>query len=414
MRRDLWIKLPPEDPMSGAPGVCGKLLKSLYGTRDAGQNFELLVSEFMKSKDFIPGLFSPCTFRHEAKHMLSYVYGDNFVVKGGRNDLRWFLSELQKTMIANVEGVLGPDPSQGDQLEVTCLNRIFRWVRGVGGTPDSIEIEADPRHVEIIVHQLNLIKGKSVGTPGVKRAPCEDAKTLSPQEATRFRSLAMRAAYLAEDRPELKFATKELARDLQNPTTDSWDAVKRLGRYLVGRPRLVQRFPRQPPQSVVVAFSDSDHAGCARTRKSTTGVALFHGSHMLKFSSHTQTVVSTSTGEAEWYACVKAASALIGLRSLGADLGRKFSMLMRVDATAAQGIAARRGVGQVKHLAVSTLWLQQWTTSKELKIKKVDSGENVADLGTKHLEAKILQHLLKLLGFHVQEGRVEAPKAYLE
>ena len=89
-------------------------------------------------------------------------------------------------------------------------------------------------------------------------------------------------------------------------------------------------------------------------------------------------------------------------------------MVMRVDATAAHGIAARRGVGQVKHLAVSTLWLQQWTTNKELVIRKVDSGENVADLGTKHLESKLLEYLLKSMGFHKLQGRVAAPKAYLE
>ena len=35
--RDVYIKLPPEDD---EPGMCGKLTKSMYGTRDAAQNWE--------------------------------------------------------------------------------------------------------------------------------------------------------------------------------------------------------------------------------------------------------------------------------------------------------------------------------------------------------------------------------------
>eukprot|EP00971_Amphidinium_carterae_P332456 6466627-Amphidinium_carterae.2 len=50
MKRDLWIQLPHEDPRSKEPGVCGKLLRSLYGTRDAGQKFELLLQETMVGK----------------------------------------------------------------------------------------------------------------------------------------------------------------------------------------------------------------------------------------------------------------------------------------------------------------------------------------------------------------------------
>ena len=36
--RDVFIKLPPEDPKYGEAGVCGRLQLSMYGTRDAAQN----------------------------------------------------------------------------------------------------------------------------------------------------------------------------------------------------------------------------------------------------------------------------------------------------------------------------------------------------------------------------------------
>ena len=46
-------------------------------------------------------------------------------------------------------------------------------------------------------------------------------------------------------------------------------------RYLLGVPRLVQRFQVQPLPKQVTVYSDSDHAGCLKTRKSTSGVYIF-------------------------------------------------------------------------------------------------------------------------------------------
>ena len=37
-QKKIYVKLPPEDPQSNNPDVCGRLCKSLYGTRDAGAN----------------------------------------------------------------------------------------------------------------------------------------------------------------------------------------------------------------------------------------------------------------------------------------------------------------------------------------------------------------------------------------
>eukprot|EP00971_Amphidinium_carterae_P020706 408119-Amphidinium_carterae.1 len=65
MRRDLWVDLPAEDPRSKESGTCAKLNRSLYGTRDAGQNFELFVHETLVGKlGFEAGIWSPCIFAH--------------------------------------------------------------------------------------------------------------------------------------------------------------------------------------------------------------------------------------------------------------------------------------------------------------------------------------------------------------
>eukprot|EP00972_Heterocapsa_arctica_P076912 11344798-Heterocapsa_arctica.AAC.1 len=52
--------------------------------------------------------------------------------------------------------------------------------------------------------------------------------------------------------------------------------VKRLACYLVGVPRIVQRFKWQASPDRITAIVDTDYAGCLATRKSTSGGVLMH------------------------------------------------------------------------------------------------------------------------------------------
>ena len=49
------------------------------------------------------------------------------------------------------------------------------------------------------------------------------------------------------------------------------------------------------------------------------------------------------------------------------DLGINIRIQIKSDASAAIGIASRRGLGKNRHLEVSQLWLQQRVASEDLK-----------------------------------------------
>eukprot|EP00973_Karenia_brevis_P025504 3520115-Karenia_brevis.AAC.1 len=71
----------------------------------------------------------------------------------------------------------------------------------------------------------------------------------------------------------------------------------------------------------LVVYSDSDHAGCKRTRRSTSGTVVMFGMHCIKCSSGLQSTVSLSVGESEYYAGVKGAAVGLQLQGLLADWG---------------------------------------------------------------------------------------------
>ena len=57
-----------------------------------------------------------------------------------------------------------------------------------------------------------------------------------------FRGLAARINYLSQDRMDLQFANKAVSKFMSAPTDLGWKILKRVGRYLVGARRTVQKF----------------------------------------------------------------------------------------------------------------------------------------------------------------------------
>ena len=143
-------------------------------------------------------------------------------------------------------------------------------------------------------------------TPGIKQEISEETeKKLEPAHASRYRALVARAAYLAHGRPDIHFAAKDLRRDMSDPTVRGWNGLTRLGRYLVSNPRHVQDFKRQGKQPQIVTWVDTEYAGCARTRRSTSGGIVTFGMHIVKRLSSTLKIVALSVGEAAYYGMVK-------------------------------------------------------------------------------------------------------------
>ena len=58
---------------------------------------------------------------------------------------------------------------------------------------------------------------------------------------------------------------------------------------------------------------------------------------------------------------------------------------VHTDASAAKGIASRRGLGKVRHIEVSQLWLQEKVMRGEIKVIKVKGTENLSDSLTKYV-----------------------------
>ena len=161
--------------------------------------------------------------------------------------------------MVTVRGILGAPGTPGTQTSIVILGRIVTW------HAEGISWESDPRHSDILIEKLVPSAGKGkVTTPSTRVKPpagAEAGEHLQPGDVQVFRSLAMRANYLGQDRPDLQYACRELAKGMANPETTHLTSLKRLARYLRYRPRLVQEFRYQKSFTEIRGWSDADHAG---------------------------------------------------------------------------------------------------------------------------------------------------------
>jgi hypothetical protein len=194
---------------------------------------------------------------------------------------------------------------------------------------------------------------------------------------------------------------------MATPTRGGWRKLKRLGRYLVGRPRAILKYAFQKEPEKLTGYSDSDWAGCKRTAKSTSGGVIMRGTHMIKSWSPTQKSITLSSGEAELVAAVKTCTELIGVTQLMNDWGRNAEGEVYVDSSAAIGVAHRKGNGKLRHVKVGLLWIQEKVEEGEIDVKKVAGEENPADLMTKNVNAVKVEKYMNLIQEEFKEGRAE-------
>ncbi|GJZ56651.1 putative ribonuclease H-like domain-containing protein [Tanacetum coccineum] len=165
---------------------------------------------------------------------------------------------------------------------------------------DGIFISQD-KYVAKILRKFNFTDVKTAITPmDIEKDLLKDLDG-DAVDVHLYRSMIGSLMYLTSSRPDIMFAVCACARFQVTPKVSHLHAVKRIFRYLKGQPKLGFWYPRDSPFDLV-AYTDSDYAGASLDRKSTTGGCQFLGCRLISWQCKKQTVVATSTTEAEYVA----------------------------------------------------------------------------------------------------------------
>ena len=211
-----------------------------------------------------------------------------------------------------------------------------------------------------------------------------DSQALTNGGITRYRAFVARISYLSQDRPDLKFSSMQVCGAMAKPTTRDLERVKRIGRYLVGKPRARCWF-RWQQSGELEAYSDADWGSDKATRRSVSAGVIMRGGHCLTEWTKKQQVVALSSTESELYAAVKTASEGLGIQSVAKDLEITCRLNLHLDASATLSLVNRRGLGQAKDVDMQSLWIQEAPKSDRFATKKIGTNVSLAGMMTKPL-----------------------------
>jgi len=320
------------------------------------------------------------------------IHGDDVLAEGTDRGL----DELGELLMQYVEikrlGRCGPERDR----QARFLKRTIEWRR------DRFVWKADPKHVRNLLKELDLEDAKVADSPGSKdtgKAMRDALDLIEGDQATLVRSAAGTENYLALDRPDIMYASKTCMSEISAPTKLMEARVKRLARYLAGVPELEWHFVLQDMPTEVVPHADSDWASEVTHRRSTSCCMTYFGQHLLEGISCTQHPYALSSGEAEFYAVNRgAAGGILVVQFLEQAGVPGVQVHCRTDSSAARGIVNRIGSGKLKHIELRELWMQEKIRAKQLKVSKISTDENTADVGTKYLSGERIRYLIGLAG----------------
>ena len=147
----------------------------------------------------------------------------------------------------------------------------------------------------------------------------------------------------------------------------------------------------------IQVFVHSDWAGCATTRKSTTGFLIKVCGATIHYGSRTQPTIALSSAEAELYAINTGATEALHIRNLLKEAlnMKKINICIHTDSSSGKSMATRIGSSKkAKHIELKHLFIQQLVAHDLVRIVKINAVNSPADIFTKYVATEtLLRHI---------------------
>ena len=277
-----------------------------------------------------------------------------------------------------------------------------------------VEIDRENQLVQLSQHSLindvlretDMQECKPVKTSLPPNIQLETA--VEPKDGTRYRRVIGKLLYLATcTRPDTAYAVSYLSKFSACPSTQHWDALKHLIKYIKGTKNL--RLTYNGNMTDMTGYSDSDFAGDINTRKSTSGYAFIISGAATVWGSKQQREVVSSTSAAEYLAANFAGKETLYskyiLRDLGLEL--KSPTIFCDNNSCLKWLKDRMACKKSKHIDTAYHFTRSLVERKEVKFTFCKSSDNVADMLTKSLPAPQFMKLRAKCGLMEGKSAIE-------
>jgi len=150
------------------------------------------------------------------------------------------------------------------------------------------------RYILDLLTRTKMSGAKPVQTPLPTSPPISLHSGTILSDPSQYRTVVGSLQYLSLTRPDISFTVNKLSQFMHQPTSDHWELVKRLLRYLCGTLNEGVVIHRNS-QVTLHAFSDADWAGNKDDFSSTSAYIVYLGRNPILWSSKKQTTIARSS-----------------------------------------------------------------------------------------------------------------------
>jgi transposase InsO family protein len=382
---EVYVKQP--EGFDLGDGVC-HLRKALYGLRQSPRVWYHALKRSLESVGFRRLESDHSVFLWKEGQVIVAAYVDDLLIAGPNLEaIKTVKKELQRTYEMNDLG----ECSTFLNIRVT-RDRVRRTIK--------LDQES---FTTALLKRFDLDQCKAVSTPmDAGLSLVASAEKATQKEMVDYQKMVGSLMYLmCETRPDIAFVVSTLSRYLGNPSRTHFAAVKRVFRYLQGTKELGTQYGLS--SETLLGYSDSDWAGSKDDRKSTSGHIFLFGGGPISWSSKRQSVVATSTTEAEYIAAAHATKEAVWLQMLLRELGEIGSDIdhvkIRMDNTGAIALTKNPEFHQrTKHMDVRWHYIREQVETGKIQIEYTQTSQMVADGLTKPLKAAKFQAFVERAG----------------
>ncbi|GJT80047.1 putative ribonuclease H-like domain-containing protein, partial [Tanacetum coccineum] len=359
-----------EDP--DYPDKFYKVVKALYGLHQAPRAWYGTLAKYLLDNRFQRGKINQTLFIKKQKGdiLLVQVYVDDIIFGSTNKEL---CTEFEKLMY--------------DKFQMSSIGELnFFLGLQVKQREDGIFISQD-KYVADILRKFCFTDVRTASTPMDTEKPLLKDLDGDDVDVRLYRSMIGSLMYLTSSRPDIMFAICACAKFQVTPRVLHSHAVKRIFRYLKGQPKLGLWYPRNSPFDLV-AYSYSDYAGTSLDRKSTIGGCYFLRCKLISWQCKKQTVVATSSTEAEYVVAASCCGQVLWIQNQMLDYGYNFMRTMiNIDNNSTICIVKNPvSHTKTKHIEIRYHFIRECYDKKLIQVVKIHTDHNFADLLTKALD----------------------------
>jgi transposase InsO family protein len=394
---EVYVEQPRGFEVKGKEDCVYKLTKALYGLKQAPRAWYSKIDSYFINSGFERSKSEPNLYVKKGEKgelLIVCLYVDDMIYMSTSERL---LDEFR----INMKG----------EFEMTDLGLLHYFL--------GLEVEQEcgsffvsqRKYASDLLKKFGIKESKIASTPMNVNEKLEKDDGSGPADATKYRSLIGGLMYLTHTRPDISYAVGVVSRHMQNPTKHHFGTAKRILNYIAGTADYGMWY-ESTNNFKLVGYSDSDWAGCAEDRKSTSGHMFTLGTGAVSWSSKKQATVALSTTEAEYSAVSSAACQAVWLRRILADFEQEQQQPTVIFCDNQSTIAMTQNPafhGRTKHIDIRVHFIRDLVTNGDVEVKYVNTDKQVADVLTKALARSKFEQFRSALGVgdFVSRGSVE-------